>query len=81
MDKGISMAKCIALPDFTKPDDEKTLEELIRELQYRRAESAYLKSWISCCSKRSNHTSPKISKEEVKLNEYIQTLFEQHRGR
>ena len=43
LDKESSMAKQVYRPDLSKPDSEKTREELIRELQYRRAENAYLK--------------------------------------
>ena len=43
LNKESSMAKQAYRHDLSKPDEEKTREELIRELLYRRAENAYLK--------------------------------------
>lgn len=37
------MSKKVYRPDLSKPDSEKTPEEMVRELQYMRAEVAFLK--------------------------------------
>ena len=39
------MTKQVYRPDRKKPDTEKTPEALLRELQYMRAEVAFLKKW------------------------------------
>jgi transposase len=39
-----AMAKKIKI-DFSKPDSEKSREELLEELEYMRAQSAYVKKW------------------------------------
>ena len=41
----LAMTKQVYRPDRKKPDTEKTPEELLRELQYMRAEVAFLKKW------------------------------------
>ncbi|NJB64579.1 transposase-like protein [Paenalcaligenes hominis] len=41
----LAMTKKVYRPDRKKPDTEKTPEELLRELQYMRAEVAFLKKW------------------------------------
>ena len=41
----LAMTKKTYRPDRKKPDTQKTPEELVRELQYMRAEVAFLKKW------------------------------------
>lgn len=44
-EEALTMTKKVYRPDRKKPDTEKTQEELLRELQYMRAEVAFLKKW------------------------------------
>lgn len=47
------MAKRVYRPDTSKPDSEKSVKELIRELEYMRAENAYLKKLDALLKKKA----------------------------
>ena len=70
------MTKKVYRPDRKKPDTEKTPEELLRELQYMRAEVAFLKKWneLGVQEQKKRLTTNSVKKRPKYLASYVSSM-------